>query len=160
MEFSSLLYGIRQDFSATETGLFVKNSRDEPVSTIIFHMAARKPWFSFEVEDQILDADVLPTLRQSVVLHPRGAEMQILCAFSRGRGRTYRFEAAGIGLLESHSSMRLSVAPRFEYFLDGRKIGVAQHIGGAVNRGQLLILPDNIPLPIRMLVMAMQSQRY
>lgn len=155
-----LLYGVLQDFSPCDAGMIVRNSRDEDIGKIIFHVAARKGGITLQTKDASFEANVLPTFQQSVALHPSGDESSTLCTFKRGMDGSYCFRTNdGSGLLESISPMPVQFAPRYAYERDGKRVGVAQHIGGPLNRGQLLVLPSDIPLPIRMFILAMQAQR-
>ncbi|MGH9709835.1 MAG: hypothetical protein ACRD37_04750, partial [Candidatus Acidiferrales bacterium] len=147
--FSDLLYGVWQDFSATELGLIAKNSRDEEVGKITFHTGSRQRWITFECGGSAFEADVLATFRQSAALHAAGDNSQTLCVFSRLRGGVFHFDARSIGVLESKPPRGLRKAPLYEYTLNGQPVGICQHIGGWTDRGSYLVLPANIPLAIR-----------
>ncbi len=155
---ANLLYGVLQDFSATEAGLIVRDSRDEEVGKITFHTGARKGWITIQTGAELLEADVLPTLLQSITLHSANTA-QIICTFTRLRGGIYRFDAKGIGALESKPSNRFQLTPWFEYRLNDQPIGGGQRVGRWIDRGSLVVLPHDIPLSIRMFVLALQRQR-
>ncbi len=144
---ANLLYGVLQDFSATEAGLIVRDSRDEEVGKITIQTGA-----------ELLEADVLPTLLQSITLHSANTA-QTICTFTRLRGGIYRFDAKGIGALESKPSNRFQLTPWFEYRLNDQPIGGGQRVGRWIDRGSLVVLPHDIPLSIRMFVLALQRQR-
>ncbi len=156
---ANLLYGVLQDFSATEIGLIVRDFRDQQVGKITFHMGVRQGWITLETDSGGFEVDVSPTLRQSMVLHPAGDNSQTICLFKKLPRGAFSFEAKGFGLLESKAPHRLRIAPWFEYRLNGRPVGGSQHIGGWTDRGSLLVLPGDIPLPIRLFILALQRQR-
>ena len=158
-DFANLLYGVWQDFSATEFGLIVKNSRDEEAGVIVFHTGVRQRWLTFEAGGSAFEADVLATFRQSVALHSAGDSSQVLCVFNNARSGIFRFDAKGVGVLESKVPRGLRMAPLYEYTLDGQPVGICQHIGRWMDRGSYQILPANIPLAIRMFILAIQKQR-
>ena len=154
----NLLYGVLQDFSATEIGLIVRDFHDQQVGTITFHTGARKGWITIQTVSELLEADVLPTLLQSITLHPANTA-RIICAFTRLRGGIYRFDVKGVGVLESKLSNRFQITPWFEYRLNDQPIGGSQRIGRWIDRGSLVVLPNDIPLPIQMFILALQRQR-
>lgn len=157
--FADLLYGIVQDFSATELGLIVRNSSDQEVGRISFHTGSRKGWITIQAAGQIFEADSLNTLRQTVALHPAGDPSQTICTFRRVRRGLFQVEVNGIGIIESKSPPGLRLAPTYEFRLDARPIGASQHIGGWQDRGTWLVLPASIPLPARMFIVAMERLR-
>lgn len=159
-ETRSLLYGILQDFSATETGLIVRDRSDHTLGTILFHPVSRKPWITLKVGDASWEADVLAALSQTVALHSANDSSQTLCTFTRHTGGTYDFAVNGVGVLESKPAHQFEVAPRYEYLLNGKAVGTGHHIGGAVNRGQVLVLGEDFLLAVRLFVLAIQTQRF
>jgi hypothetical protein len=62
-----------------------------------------------------------------------------------------------VGTLECSPESRLRLAPVFHFTRDGRVIGASRQIGGAIDRGVVLSLPDTIPLAVRVFVLAMQA---
>lgn len=156
--FEDLLFGVAQDFSSAQFGYIVRNCRDEQTATIIFHAGKLRGWICVEMNGANFEADALLQMRQEVVFHPAGEESQVLCRLRRNGGNQ-RFEAPEVGVLESQRSKGVTLAPCFEFTLNGLPAGVAQHIGGPVNRGRALVLPGNIPLPVRLFVLAMQAER-
>lgn len=155
--FDSLLYGVLQDFSATQIGMIVRDSRNEEVGRITFHMAARRGAITIATANECYQADVLPTFQRRVVLHSAMNDNEALCTFTRRMWGQHRFDVAGTGAIEGTVDGRLRLAPRYAFSLAGKRIGVSQQIGGAVNRGVLLILPNTIPLYIRLFILAMQG---
>lgn len=159
-EFGSLVYGVNQDFSALETGMLVRDSRDEQIGRIAFHTGRRTGWVTIQAGDRSFEADVLPTFSvQTVRLHPAGNASEVTCTFSSSFWGTFRFDVPGVGALASKPVRRWQRTPTFAYSLDGRTIGVSRHIGGVVNRGRLLILQGDIFMPVRLFILAMQAQR-
>lgn len=158
-ELSGLLYGVWQDFSPAELGLIVKDCGDEQVGKIIYHTGRRLGWITIETSAGNFVADVLPTLRQSVALRSENNGSQSLCDFSRLARGTYRFDAKSFGILESKTSGESRLAPLFRYMLNGVPAGASCHIGGWRNRGRMVVLSEDLPLSIRLFVLAMQGQR-
>jgi len=154
-DFDSLLYGIRQDFSATQIGMIVRDFRDEEVGRITFHTAARRGATTFATSNGSFEADVLPTFRRRVVLLDATNEHEALCTFSGRMWGPLRFALAGTETIEGTVDGRLRLAPRFAFSLAGKRIGLSQQIGGAVNRGVLLTIPSTIPVHVRMFMLAM-----
>jgi hypothetical protein len=157
--FADLLFGVWQDFSATALGMLVKNSQDQQVGTIVFKTAARQNWITIKTNDATFSCDVLPAMKQSVLLRRAEEASPTLCTFSRLAGGTFHFETENNGVIESRPPKGLHMTPRFEYSRNGGPIGISQHIGGSRKRGISLVLPSDLPLPIRMFVLAMQGQR-
>jgi hypothetical protein len=156
-ELGDVLYAIRQDFSATELGMIVRNGRDEEIARITFHMARRTGAFTIDLGRDSFEADARPTMKQRIVLHPAGAASTVLCTFDRRMWGTHRFDVAGVGTLECRPESRLRLAPAFRFTQDGRAMGMSRQIGGAINRGVLLALPSTIPLAVRVFVLAIQA---
>ena len=157
--FANLLFGVLQDFSATEIGLIVRDSRDQDVGKISFRTGARKGWITIQTNTETFEADVLPTLSQSIVLHAAGNASDIICTFRRLRGAILSFDVKGIGVLESKITNRFQMTPWFEYRLNGQPIGGSQRIGRWIDRGCLVVFPSEIPLLIRLFILAVQKQR-
>jgi len=157
--FSDLLYGVWQDFSSTEVGMIVRDCRDQKVGKIVYRMIARQGCVAIETPNGIFETDSLPTLRESLSLRPANDGSQSLCDFTRLAGGTYRFDAKSFGILESKPPRGLRIAPVFSYTLNGNPVGASRHIGGWSDRGRMLVLPQQLPLPIRIFVLAVQRQR-
>jgi hypothetical protein len=159
-DFSGLLYGIWKDYSATQRGMIVKDCRDQHVGRIGYWTGRRRGWISIETPDGMkFEADVLPAVRQSLFLHRAEDDSQSLCNFTRLAGGVYRFEAKSIGLLESVPPRGPHVAPVFPYTMNGTPAGVSCHLGGMLDRGRILVLPEPLPLAVRLFVLAIQGQR-
>jgi hypothetical protein len=146
-DFSGLLYGVWRDFSATETGMIVRDCHDQQVGKIVYRMAVRQGWISIETPESNFQADVLPALRQSVALRAASDGSRSLCDFTRQAGGTYYFDAKSLGTLESKPPRGLRIAPVFKYTLNGSPAGASRRIGGWTDRGRMLF------------VLAMQRQR-
>ncbi|MGH7670757.1 MAG: hypothetical protein ACRENQ_14830 [Gemmatimonadaceae bacterium] len=125
-----MLYGAWQDFSAPRIGMIVRDARDEQVATICYSMAERKGWITIETAAGSFEADVLPALKQRVVVHPSGNERDVRCTFTRFRWGAFRFELPQLGALESRPPRALRLAPMYRYSLSGSPVGVTTHIGG------------------------------
>jgi hypothetical protein len=159
-DFSGLLYGIWKDYSATQRGMIVRDCRDQQVGRIGYRAGVRQGWISIETPDGMkFEADVVPALHQSLFLHRADDASESLCNFTRLAGGVYRFEAKSIGLLESVPPRGLHVTPVFPYTMNGTPAGVSCHLGGMLDRGRILVLPESLPLAVRLFVLAMQGQR-
>jgi hypothetical protein len=51
------------------------------------------------------------------------------------------------------------LAPVFEYTLNGTPAAASRHIGEWVDYGRMLVLPQQLPLQIRLFVLALQARR-
>lgn len=159
-DFSSLLYGIWKDDSATQRGMIVKGCHDQQVGRISYRVGRRQNWISIETADGMkFEADVLPTPRQSLSLHVAGDPSQSLCDFTRLAGGVYHFESKSVGVLESIPPGGVRVTPVFPYTMNGSPVGVSCHLGGMLDRGRIVVLSEQIPLAVRLFVLAMQGQR-
>lgn len=158
-DFDNLLYGILQDFSSTQLGLIVRDCRDEKVARISLHAGIRQAWITFEAGGESFQADSLPTLWNAVALRRSGEASPALCTFRRLAMGTFQVEVDGFGTIESKPPSGLRLAPRYEFVIDGKPIGISQHIGGWHNRGIWLVLPSSIPLPVRIFILAIQRLR-
>jgi hypothetical protein len=157
-DFAGLLYGVWQDFSATRLGMIVKDSRDHQVAKISYRTVTG-PWIFIETPDGKFEADALPALRQSLSLRAARDGSHSLCDFRRLPGGTYRFEGTSLGILESRPPRALHLAPISEYTLNGAPAGASRHIGGWLDQGRMLVLPQQLPLEIRLFVLALQGHR-
>lgn len=160
LRFDGLIYGLRHDFSLTETGLLVRDCHDRQIATIVYRMARRDGWIAIQAGGETFEADVQPEARQRVVLHPAADPASVLCTFSRLPRGVYRFESPSNPPIESAPPPGFHLAPRFEYRIADCPAGVAQHIGGIRNRGVMLVLPDTVPLAVRLFILAIQRQRF
>lgn len=159
-DFSGLLYGIWKDYSATQRGMIVKDCRDQQVGKIGYRVGRRESWILIETPDGMkFEADVLPTARQSLSLHVAGDASQSLCDFTRLAGGVYHFESKSVGILESIPPGGVQVTPVFPFTMNGSPAGVSCHLGGMLDRGRIVVLSEQIPLAVRLFVLAMQGQR-
>jgi len=158
-DFSDLLYGIWEDFSATERGMVVRDSYDRKVATIIYHTAVLQGSIMIETADGTFEADLAPDWRERFSLRTTRDRSQSLCEFTRLVGGEYLFTANSLGALNSKPPGGLSVSPLFEYTLKGKPVGASRRIGRAFDKGHMLVLPQHLPLPIRLFVLAMQGRR-
>ena len=158
-ELSGLLYGVWQDFSSTRLGMIVKDCRDQEVGKIIYRVA-RREWILIECSEGNFAANSNATMRLSISLRAASTEAGgSLCEFTRLAGGGYRFDAKSLGILESRSPRGLYLAPVFQYTLNGTPAGAGRPIGRWFARGRMLVLPNQLPLAIRLFVLAMQGQR-
>lgn len=159
-DFSCLLYGIWKDYSATQRGMIVKDCRDQMVGRIGYRVCGRRSWISIETPDGMkFVADVLPTARHSLRLHNGEDSSQSLCDFTRLAGGVYHFESKSFGVLESIPPGGVQVTPVFPYTMNGTPVGVSCHLGGILDRGRIVVLPEQLSLTVRLFVLAMQGQR-
>lgn len=154
-DFDALLYGIFQDFSFTQMGMIVRDSRDRETGRITFHTAARRGAITIIAADVSYEADVLPTLLRRVALRSATDGREVLCTYTRRPWGSLRFDVTRLGAIEGTVDGRFRLAPRFAFSLAAKRFGFSEQIGGAVNRGVLLALPGTIPPHIRMFMLAM-----
>ena len=155
-ERDALLYGIRQDLSMVETELLVRDSKGEQVGQIVWHGGTRTNYLSLSTDEGSYSADTLPTFSWRTVLHPADDASKILCMAERSWTGVRRFHVTGEGVFTSRRRTIMSLAPICDITRDGVLVGASQHIGGAVDRGVMLILPPSIPLHVRMFILALQ----
>jgi hypothetical protein len=146
-DFSGLLYSVWQDFSSTQLGMIVKDCQDQQVAKIRYRTAARG-WIFIETPDGNFEADVS--------LRAVSDGSHSLCEFRRLSGGTY---SKSLGILESRPPRGLHLATVFEYTLNGTPAGASRHIGEWVDYGRMLVLPPQLPLQIRLFVLALQARR-
>ena len=158
-QFADLLFGVAQDFSPTESGLVVRDSQDRKVAEVIFHTGMRSPWLTLKLNDGAFEADVLPAMRQTIALHVSENPSHTACIFKRQTGGTYDFEIPGLDTIQSRPLRRLQLKPLYEFVQNDQVIGISQRLGGSIDRGNLLVLPSDISLPVRVFVLALQRQR-
>ncbi len=156
LERDSLLYGVFQDRSTTQIEMLVRNAKDEQVGRVVFHAISRTGAITISTDTATFAVDVLPTWSQCMVLRSERGSPDALCTSKRLWWGARRFDAREVGILVSRLRHRLRLAPISSISLDGAQVGVSQHVGGAFDRGVLLLLPASIPLPIRMFVLALQ----
>lgn len=159
--FSGLLFGVWKKYSATQRGMIVKDCHDRQVARIGYRTAQRQGWIVLEMTDGVsFEADLRSLLHHDSVSIRRADDgSQSLCTFSRQGSGTYRFEIPSVGVLESVSPPRPWVAPVFPYTMNGVPAGVSCQLGGIADRGRILVLPEQIPLSVRLFILAMQGQR-
>lgn len=156
LERDALLYGVRQDRSMLDIEMLVRDSKDEEVGRVVWHGGTRREALTISTGAASFTADILPTMKMRAALHSANDASDTLCTFERSWTGTHRFHVTGAGTLESRRRKRLSLAPISDFTLDSVPVGASQHIGGAIDRGVLLILPPSIPLHVRMFILALQ----
>jgi hypothetical protein len=154
-----LLYGVWQDFAMTSVGMIVMSGQDVPVaritstnfgSTIAIGESTYRivPQMTWQASANLCTVDGENVNDRSPV-----------CSFSR-RGRmgsaVVRYTAASGEVLEIPSSWRSPFrryANTIKY--DGNPAGAVFTIGQPyLNKGRAVVLPDRLPLPIRVFVLA------
>lgn len=151
---SDLLYGVWQDESAMNIKMMVRNFKDEQIGSIVFENA-QTPCKSFETIDGHFEADVLPKLKTTVAFHETHPNSETLCTYTRKWGFKHSFEVKGIGTLESSRPQLSWAGSKFTYYLNGKKVGIKHPIGKCGTAGRYVVLPQEIPQPIRMFILAM-----
>lgn len=156
---AEMLYGVWQDFSATNAGMVVRDAQDREVARITYLPLTRQGWIVIETGAGRFEADVLRTLRQTAILREAGQPEVVLCRFARLHWwGTFRIDVnaagAGAGPIVGRTPWQFRITTRTMYSRGGTPIGVGYHIGGTRDRGRLLVLPADIPLVVRLFILA------
>jgi hypothetical protein len=156
---AALIYALRSEGPAAGAGLILRDADDREIGRLTVHRASRAPWLTLETPGAAFEADLTEAPRQTVVLHPAGAATDRVCTARRTIWGSTRFRFGAGGEVVCRPVNRRSFARRYTYRREDRMIGAGRGIGGFINRGAVVVLPDAVPLPVRMLALALQVQR-
>lgn len=156
---AALIYALRREGPAAGAGLILRDAKDREIGRLTVHLASRAPWLTLETPGATFEADLTEAPRQTVVLHPLGDASDRVCTARRTIWGSTRFRFGSGVEMVCRPVNRRSFARRYAYRRDGHVIGYGRGIGGFVNRGAVVLLPDTVPLPVRMLALAVQVQR-
>ena len=149
--FDGLIYAVFQDSSATEMSLLAKNSQDEFIGSIRKPTLGRKRFLNTGNQEFIIEFP--PTWNRSAILYSaHDGKILARCKQTSWSG-AHVYEIENYGSLKSNRS-NFNFQGTWEYLKDSKKIGMKQSISSLKETGTLAILPDEIPLPVRLFILS------
>lgn len=149
----SALYGLFQDFSATECGYLVRDESDQEIGKVVFKLARRTGWLEIQCLGETYEASTLNTWRQTVIFQQLGKQTPDCTRRSAGLGNTV-FEIAGFGTVERKRGSLWSRGSEVSYGFNGREIGFSWTVGNTQLSPRILSLPATVPLPVQLFILA------
>ncbi len=148
----NLLYGIIQDHSFTEVVLLLKNSNDEIVGEAFFPTGKRKR--KMIVGDQHYVIEFPLTMNKTARLRKEDGQ-EILASYAKTSwSGKHKFEVPDHGSFIS-SQKFLNLKASRNYIQDGQVVGMIQNISSSKNLDRLAILPETLPLEIRLFILSL-----
>jgi hypothetical protein len=147
---SDMLFGIPQDASATTVCVAVKDANDKVVGRVHWPMAIRQK--TVEIGDEIFLIEFPLSWNRTAIL--RGLNSAgIVAKYTRTSwlGR-HEYDIAGYGVINSERAS-LSLRIPFNFRMGERLIGMRQKISSAREKGDIVLLPSDIPLQVRIFVL-------
>jgi len=160
----NLLYAVFQDFSPTQAGLIVKDQRDLEVGRILYD-ATRAGYSPGETTFQLAGQDYLMFSRGTgtfqVTLH-RLVENKLDLSESLASFKWTRrwfgnglYDLPGIGLIETPIFLQ-GFRQRYSLKKEGKPYGELARLSRILNRGLMIKLPREVPLPFQFFVIALE----
>ena len=148
---SDLLFGVRQDKSASTSILLVKNHKDEIVGRVEYLLATRK--IKIFAGEKAFEVDFPLTWNRSANLRAFNEPSVLASYLKLTMFGKHQFGIPQFGKLVSE---RPGLSPQiiFNYRSEQKLIGTAQEISSRKTVGRLVILPASIPLPVRIFILA------
>ena len=148
---SELLFAISQDATATTICLLVKDSKNQIVGQVFSQMATRQRTIKMDNDTFIVD---FPLTRNRTATLRKSNGGGIIANYTQTSwfGR-HQFEVTGYGKLKSERPS-LNAKIVFNYRIGEKLIGTAQEISSTREKGKLVVLPLDIPLEVRIFVLA------
>lgn len=148
---ANLLFAVWQDVSTTTMSLIVKDANNEIVGQVFTPTGTRKK--TIKIGEQFFLIEFPFTWNRTAILHaPNGAGIIAKYVKTNWLGH-HKFDLIRHGELISESSSA-NLRATFNYKLNGNLIGTCQNISTAYEKGRLLILPSNLPIEIRIFILA------
>ena len=149
---SDLLFGIWQDKSSTEISLIVKNHQNEIVGRVDFSMGVRK--FKISTGHEIFDVDFPLTWKRTAHLRTINSNLILASYLKLNIFGKHQFKILDYGTV---IAKRPNLGQRliFDYGLNNILIGVSQEISSRRQIGRIIILPSNMPLHLRIFILAL-----
>ena len=148
---SELLFAISQDATATTVCLVVKDAKNQIVGQIFSPMATRQR--TIKMDNDTFTVDFPLTWNRTATLRKsNGGGIIANYAQTSWFGR-HQFEVTGYGKLKSEQPS-LNAKIIFNYRIGEKLIGTAQEISSTREKGKLVVLPLDIPLEVRIFVLA------
>ena len=148
---SDLLFGIRQDQSSTTSVLLVKNYQEEVVGRVEYLLASRK--IKIFAGEAAFEVDFPLTWNRTANLRPVNETTVLASYLKLSMFGKHQYAIPQFGKLVSE---RPGLSPQiiFNYRSEQKLLGTVQEISSRKTIGRLLILPANIPLHIRIFILA------
>ena len=148
---SELLFAISQDATATTVCLVVKDSKNQIVGQVFSQMATRQRTIKMDNDTFTIDFP-LTWNRTAILRKSNGGGIIAKYTQTSWFGR-HQFEVTGHGKLKSERPS-LNAKIVFNYRIGEKLIGTAQEISSTREKGRLVVLPLDIPLEVRIFVLA------
>ena len=148
---SELLFAISQDATATTVCLVVKDSKNQIVGQVFSQMATRQRTIKMDNDTFTVD---FPLTRNRTATLRKSNGGGIIANYTQTSwfGR-HQFEVTGYGKLKSERPS-LNAKIVFNYRIGEKLIGTAQEISSTREKGNLVVLPLDIPLEVRIFILA------
>ena len=148
---SELLFAISQDATATTVCLVVKDSKNQIVGQVFSQMATRQR--TIKMNNDTFIVDFRPTWNRTATLRKSNGGGIIANYTQTSWFGRHQFEVTGYGKLKSERpSLNSKIV--FNYRIGEKLIGTAQEISSTREKGKLVVLPLDIPLAVRIFVLA------
>ena len=148
---SELLFAISQDATATTVCLVVKDSKNQIVGQVFSQMATRQR--TIKMDNDTFTVDFPLTWNRTATLRKSNGGGIIANYKQTSWFGRHQFEVTGYGKLKSERPS-LNAKIVFNYRIGEKLIGTAQEISSTREKGKLVVLPLDIPLAIRIFVLA------
>ena len=148
---SELLFGILQDATATIVCLVVKDSKNQIVGQVFSQMATRQR--TIKMDNDTFTVDFPLTWNRTAILRKSNGGGIIAKYTQTSWFGRHLFEVTGYGKLKSERPS-LNAKIVFNYRIGEKLIGTAQEISSTREKGRLVVLPLDIPLEVRIFVLA------
>ena len=148
---SELLFAISQDATATTVCLVVKDSKNQIVGQVFSQMATRQR--TIKMNNDTFIVDFRPTWNRTATLRKSNGGGIIANYTQTSWFGRHQFEVTGYGKLKSERPS-LNAKIVFNYRIGEKLIGTAQEISSTREKGKLVVLPLDIPLAVRIFVLA------
>ena len=148
---SELLFAILQDATATIVCLVVKDSKNQIVGQVFSQMATRQR--TIKMDNDTFTVDFPLTWNRTAILRKSNGGGIIAKYTQTSWFGRHLFEVTGYGKLKSERPS-LNAKIVFNYRIGEKLIGTAQEISSTREKGRLVVLPLDIPLEVRIFVLA------
>ena len=146
-----LIYAVYQDSSSTEITLLVRDQLDNAIGSIRKPTLGRKRFLNTGNKDFIIEFP--PTWRRTAILSS-AFDGRVLARYKQSSwGGSHEYEIDGYGNLKSYRS-NFDFKGTWLYLKDSQKVGMKQSISSMRETGNLILLPTEIPLPVRLFILA------
>ncbi len=148
---SDLIFSIRQDGSASEIVLVIKNDQNELVGRIVCPVGSRE--YRMWVGKDTYRINFLLSGLRSAHLNPEANDFVLASYKTLNVFGKHQFDIPGYGILTSERSS-FNWRVNFNYRVSKKLIGTNQGISPTREIGRVLVLPSEIPLHLRIFMLA------